>query len=85
MKAPETIQEFKKMLNSMQHRERFIFNLNNDLGLLEVYATITNEGFGEKNIYLQIVNEEGNQKPKNKLLKLWSNEYFEQIFKLLKQ
>lgn len=83
MKLPKTVSEFKEMLHQMEHRERFVFKIKDNKGYLEVYATYTKEGYGDKNICLQIVDSDGTGKPNNKLLKLWSQDYYGQIFNLL--
>ena len=84
MEKPKTLQEFKSLLKSMEHRERFVFKIRDNKGYLEVYSTYTKEGYGYMNICLQVVDEDGTGKPNNKLLKLWSDNYFKQIYELLK-
>lgn len=84
MEKPKTIEGFKALLKSMEHRERFIFKIRDNKGYLEVYSTYTKEGYGCTNICLQVVNEDGAGKPNNKLLKLWNDNYFKQIYELLK-
>jgi hypothetical protein len=85
MKAPKNVIEFKNLISEMCHRERFVFSLNDKLGELEIYATYTQQGYGKKNICLQVVDEDGTSKQNNKLLDNWSDSYFLQIFSLLKQ
>jgi hypothetical protein len=85
METPKNINDFKNIVSNMNHRERFVFSLKDIVGHLEIYATYTQQGYGKKNICLQIVDEDGTGKPNNKLLDNWSNSYFLQIFNLLKQ
>jgi hypothetical protein len=82
MKKPENIQEFKKILNEMQHRERFIFPLKEGASL-EIYSTRVNDGFGDKNINLTVIDQDKKHKPLNRLLKLWENPFYEKIFNLI--
>ena len=82
MRKPKNVNEFKELIESMQHRERFVFDLKKDSGILEVYSTMTNEGFGDQNISLKLISEKDNL-TRNRLLKNWDSQYYKQIFELL--
>jgi len=42
MKKPQTIQDFKNLINNMEHRERLLFQTNEGL-MLEIYFTIVSD------------------------------------------
>ena len=83
MRKPESVSELKSLIESMKHRERFVFDLK-DGRMIEVYHTILNDFAGDRNVCLTIVFDEVDHKPQNKLLKLWPNSSYEKLFNLIK-
>jgi plasmid replication initiation protein len=83
MQKPNTSKEFKQLIKNMQHRERFVFKLNNG-GSLEVYFTILFESkHADENICLTVITQEGAESKKSKLLRLFTDDYFEKIYSLI--
>ena len=81
MKKPESANELKSLIRSMQHRERFVFKCKDKLGSLEVYHTLVKD-FTERNICVHLVDQE-DAKPQNMLLKLMTDRNFERIYSFL--
>ncbi len=83
MKAPNTINELKEIIKNMEHRERFIFKVPSMTDTnIEVYHTLLESNY-KSNICLTFVNGDKN-KPRNRLLKLWSEKNYENLFNLIK-
>lgn len=83
MKTPQTLGQFKDLINGMKHRERFVFDLKNG-GKLEVYHTIKFESWNApENICLTAIDPGGDKSSLNRLLHLWTDDYFAKIYGLL--
>lgn len=81
MEKPKNIDDFKNIIKKMKHRERYVFNTNGH-GDLEVYGTYTSN-MKDFNICLTLVDQNGNNKPVNKLLKLWTDSCFLKIYNII--
>lgn len=93
MKAPENLNDFKSLIQGMNHRERFVFESANYLKTkyedstlkIEVYHTYLRETKNQdRNVTIHLVDFDG--KPlmkKAKLLRLWSNDFYEKVFAML--
>jgi hypothetical protein len=81
MKKPTTLELFKDLLASMQHRERFVFKLTDEAGKnemqtdIEIYTTIIKYEIGRRiqNINYQFVGADGkfDKKWNAKTSQLW--------------
>jgi len=82
MKKPESTEKFIELIKSMKHRERFVFSIK-DNSEMEIYTTLTKEGYGDMNLCLTIVDINGKGKPSNRLVKLISNNVFNSIYNMI--
>lgn len=92
MKKPENLNAFVELVNSMQHRERFVFEANSKLKAkynekylyIELYNTILFEIDGmPRNITIHLVGLDG--KPiskKSKMYKLWNAEFYQTVYSM---
>jgi len=88
MKKPETIEQFKSLIKSMNHRERFVFpyaEQDQQMESVEIYAALVDGGSrGEvMNITTTIVDILGKPVGKNKLSKylpLWNENWWDTVY-----
>jgi hypothetical protein len=90
MKKPLNLESFIELINSMDHRERFVFKANNSVCqkygenhlFIEVYNTILFESKNlDRNITVHLCLSDG--KPiskKAKLHRLWNKEFYSKVF-----
>lgn len=79
MKKPDKFEEFESMIRSMEHRERFCFEMGSKI--LEIYCTI-NFGTGNKNYNFKYqFNDEA--KPTNRIGKNLSSETLLNVYNKL--
>ena len=92
MKRPENLESFIELINSMNHRERFVFEANNALKRkynenflsIEIYNTILFEIEGQpRNITIHLVTLDGSPiSKKAKMYKLWNNEFYQTVYSM---
>lgn len=93
MQRPETWQELKALIKTMQHRERFVFDLRDDSSEcktgLEVYTT-TDYAMGDRlqNVKYQVVGADGKYYPKigwrrSIMFHVTVDEFFQHIHELI--
>jgi hypothetical protein len=84
MKKPKNMNEFIELINSMNHRERFVFDCL-DFQVLEIYSTTLFESrASDTNIKITLIDQSGKQKSQNRLLRLFTDKNFNQLFNLIK-
>jgi hypothetical protein len=84
MKATTTPAELKALLKQMQHRERFVFNCAKHT-TVEIYCTVLYDktSGSDKNIKISVISEDGETKHQNKLLRLFTENNFNQLNTLI--
>jgi hypothetical protein len=83
MKKPSNVNELKELIKSMRHRERFVFDSVSG-GTLEVYYTLLFESRNcDENILFISIDKNGDQTKKSKLLKLFTNDFWERLYKMI--
>jgi len=93
MQKPSNLNEFIELINSMQHRERFVFpakasflkKYDLESGSIEIYNTILfNSRNHDRNITVYMVDFEGNPvNKKARLHRLWNEEFFKMVYVML--
>jgi hypothetical protein len=84
MKKPINVNELKELIKLMKHRERFVFDTVGE-GTLEVYYTILFESKTcDENILFVSIDKNGDQTKKSKLLKLFTEDFWERLYKMIK-
>lgn len=93
MKKSSNINEFANLIDSMKHRERFVFTANNALKNkygkdcnIEIYNTILFESRNlDRNITIHLVDEFGDVLMKKaKLYRLWNPDFFNLVYGMIK-
>lgn len=83
MQKPNSVEELKKLIKSMDHRERFIFDIKNG-GKLEIYYTLLFESRNcDENICFTVIDKNGDSSKRNKLLKLFTNDLWVRLFEMM--
>jgi hypothetical protein len=93
MQKPVSLSEFKKVIDGMQHRERFVFPVDkkivkSDLDrcvAIEVYNTILWESKNlDRNITVYLVDSEGNPlQKKARLHRLWNEDFYQKVYVMI--
>lgn len=93
MTRPEKLENFVALINSMHHRERFVFEAKDATNIkyeqkcyIEIYNTVLFESKNmDRNITVHLVDFEGNiLNKKAKLFRLWNLEFFKSVFSMFK-
>jgi hypothetical protein len=92
MRKPVNLDAFIELVNSMDHRERFVFEANNSLKskynetylYIEIYNTVLYEKeMHPRNITIHLVSLDG--KPiikKAKMHKLWNKDFYQTVYSM---
>lgn len=93
MKKPASLSEFKSLIDSMEHRERFVFQAKKEVAkryeqkeaFIEVYNTTLWESKNQdRNITVFLVDFEGTPLVKKaKLHRLWNNDFYLKTYNIL--
>jgi hypothetical protein len=77
MIAPKTVSELKVLIDGMEHRERFVFNVGHKT--VELYNTILDNKNADRNICITVLNQGEIVQTKSKLHRLWKDDSFERL------